>query len=318
MTLFKFKLFSKKSKKVVSFKGRLNFENMKKGDLKKLDQILSSKKSIEINLKNVEFLYPSSLVIILAAYEHLKNRGIALSIAIEKDSQVHHYLNYVNIEENISIPNVVERTAPPFNKEDVIPLKYGDTIRNEEKLARNIVELLEKHQAQDDKSSIDNSIIDGVSEILLNVKQHSDFKKYILLAQSYPTSKKSRFVIYDNGIGIREHMTQGDYEKKHSAFKNHISKSDYERMRVDDIFAILKAVEECVSATSYRDNSGAGLNFLLEEISKPRKGVVSIISGNGFVQWKRDEVSSYKLKAPLQGTLISMTLTGEGGSESQS
>ncbi len=140
--------------------------------------------------------------------------------------------------------------------------------------------------------------------------QHSGYQNYGFLGQAYPTSNRLRLVFYDDGIGIKAHITKRPYAETHVLFRQHISQEVFADMKKEAAnFAIEKASIYEVSGTDYVNNSGAGLDFILRTLSPSTNGVVTIISSDGYVRWvKGTKVDSFALPFKFKGTLIAVCI----------
>ena len=181
-------------------------------------------------------------------------------------------------------------------------------------MAIELVDLLKSEQ--DMSSQVEQEIIESIEEILCNISQHSGCSQHFLLGQAYPTSNRIRFVFYDNGIGIKNHIIEGGYNSRHSNFKKQVSQDIFnDIVNSPSNLAIEVASRDFVSATDYTQNSGAGINYLIEKLLPISEGKLTILSGNGIVAWRNGRKISCDMKIPyrLQGTLVSLTLNCEPG-----
>jgi hypothetical protein len=275
---------------------------------------------VMIDLTAVDFIYPSALIFLLSLNESLNNL-VQLNFKLAQKSKLHEYLCNCGFSQVYPIPPIPEGSFRHLvDKAVVIELQIGDEIPDLESKARWFTDLVNVGQTMEirfrDRSE------ESIYEIFKNVKDHSEATKHYLLGQGYPNSGKVRFAVYDNGVGIRRHLVKVKYQKKHPYFKDIISDSEFRKMRQEPAnFAIEKASIYGVSATKYIDNSGAGLNFLINDFSRPYAGVVSILSEDGYVSWRNGELSeSLSLQLNIKGTLVSITakgLTGEDGKSTE-
>ena len=284
--------------------------------LTKLEPIFSNKeenvKNIIIDLTEAEFVYPNALFLFIALKNTAIKKGTVLEFDVLKGSKIHEYLDYSGCCNEFNIkkfPSNEKRSIG--NSFGIIPVETGkeivDTEIKAEELANFLVKWQEKILPQ-----LETNLIDSLDEIFININQHSECEKYYLMGQYYPESKRVRFVFYDNGMGIKNHLTRKDYESMHSCFKKVIDKNQFECIRqLSANHAILHAANYGVSATDYQSNSGAGIHSLITEMMFISKGKLLIISGNGAVAWeegKTEPCFDGAIPFELSGTLISLDL----------
>ena len=168
-------------------------------------------------------------------------------------------------------------------------------------------------------SSVETEIISSIEEILNNILQHSRYKDFFLMGQVYPKSNRIRFVFYDNGMGIKNHMVRNDYDSMHGMFKKNVSEEKFEKIKTNPAnLAIELAAKNYISATNYEENSGAGINFLIEELLPVSNGKMCILSEDGIIIWDgRDQTVTYNgaIGYGLLGTLVSLTLDCDPGTK---
>ena len=295
----------------IVFEGRLNFENNPKEFFEKLEKFFQRRKNtnnndsvLMINVEKVDFIYPSTLVFLISLSETLE---IRLGFKIKKGSSVHKYMLYCCFSRFFEIPPLPEDSKMAFRAEDLLPLEISEQLQDTESKAKWFID---KFQQLKSDEQFKSKAIDATSEVLRNIQQHSKYTKYYLLGQYYQESKNVRLCILDNGVGIKSHLTRGKYTKRHSYFRQHVSKEDYVNIRNSPAnIAIEKSSIEDLSATKYQENSGAGINWILKDFSKPYDGTVTIISQDGLVQWNKGEkVESIGLPFELKGTMVSITV----------
>ena len=272
-------------------------------------------KTITIDLSDAEFIYPSALILLIGIREMLGERQISFNFKIRGGGAVHEYLTYCGFGDFFNqLPAFPLNVAKTMQESDVYRLQIGNMLGITNIVAEQLVDLLKKKQILSAKVEADT--IDSIDEILRNIKQHSKYSKYILLGQAYSNSRRLRFTIYDNGLGIKEHLTKELYSSRHSIFRQLISEELYKQMKSSPAnLAIEVAARYQVSATNYLENSGAGLDFLIRNLSVPTNGIISILSGDGYVQWVQGQkVKSIQVPFKFSGTLVSVAIDCVPGS----
>lgn len=270
----------------ISFKGRLDFEAQPRAFIEKFEKHLSKKKgkdtTLTVNLEEVDFIYPSTLIFLFGLLDVLKELNIYLQLKITEKSAIHEYMVYCGFSNFFRVPELPEDFEPTLKREGLLPLEKSDNLKNTESKAEWFINQF---------GDFDNKFIadarDATDEVLQNIRQHSEYSEYLLMGQYHPKSTNVRLCMFDNGIGIKKHLTRHSYAKQHKAFKKEISKSRYSEISGSPAnYAIEAAAMYCVSATKYEENSGAGINYIIKDFSEPYHGTVTIVSQNGFVQWK--------------------------------
>lgn len=297
----------------IVFDGRVNLLENTTDFIKKIECIFqkdSKNKNFVIDLTNATFVYPNVLLLFIAIKESVTNDKI-FELEIQEGSDVHEYLEYAGFCEKFDLDPFPNSQPKKLSQSShVFKLEEGAQIGNYSKKACELVDFLK--QSQDMSELVEAEVISSIEEILRNILQHSNCSKSYLIGQAYPTSKRIRFAFFDNGIGIKAHMTRNPYDNMHKVFKQHVSEQQYSRIKQDPAnLAIVEAAKYGVSATNYQENSGAGLNFLINDLSKVSNGTVTIISEDGIVIWKEGNESPFlqaKLPFKIRGTMVSLDL----------
>ena len=267
-------------------------------------------KRIKVDLTGATFIYPEALLFLICLRESVEG---TVDIHFENGSQPHEYLDHAGFCEQFNINKF------PLDQEKTLVGKVFELRKmqgsvNGHQMATELVDLLKSEQ--DIGPSVEQEIIESIEEVLGNILQHSGCSQYFLLGQAYPTSNRIRFVFYDNGVGIKNHIIAGGYNSKHPNFKTQVSQNTFNDIENSPSnLAIEAASRDFVSATDYTQNSGAGINFLIETLLPVSEGKLSILSENGIVAWRNGRKISCNMKIPykLRGTLVSLTLNCEPG-----
>jgi hypothetical protein len=264
---------------------------------------------LNIDLTNVSFIYPSALLFLLALGETF-GKNVSIKIFVTKKSPIHEYLNLSGFGRHFEIPALPDGFRPSMIPGQVLELESSSSISDENKKAHWFIERL--NAIQNLHPALTSNSVESVEEVLRNIKQHSNYTNWYGLGQVYPTSKKVRLVFYDNGEGIKKQLTKSSYSKKHPVFKNIISKNEYRLMQRNPSNSAIKAAAlKLVSSTNYKDNSGAGLDFLISEFSVAFSGTITILSGNGIVTWSNGKIlHDLALPFEIKGTMVSIVAQG--------
>lgn len=301
----------------VVFMGRLNIDEDIQEVFEKVIPIFQKPDSLEkvvLDLTAVDFIYPSTLLLFLGLREILIEKNVSFEITLVEGSKIHEYLLYCGFGDYFQLPAFPETVSRTMNGEkDVYKLELIDQLGDTFRRGENLVDMLKIRQPL--SPQVEADIIDSVDEMLNNIAQHSGYSKCIILGQSYPSSKRIRFALYDNGMGIKSHITRLNYSDCHPVFKRLVTENMYLKMKHEAAnVAIEQAARYSVSGTNYTRNSGAGLDFLIK-FSIPTTGTVSIISEDGMVKWKAGQmVESKVLPFPVRGTLVSATINCDADS----
>lgn len=301
-------LLKKKKTIVIKFPERVTFEHGDdKGFFDKFIPIINSQSGdlIIFDFENSKFIYPSVLMFMASLSETLDQRDNTYLCRLKENQELHEYLSFAGFDLLIKIPEFpVERKTLTS---EVIKLKIFNQLEPSEKMGNDLADLIISNQSV--SSAVEINLRDSLIEIFRNIIQHSSSTKTYVIAQVYPESKRIRFTIYDNGIGIREHITRKKYEDTHRYFKKAVDEPLFVEMKENSHIAIREAARYTVSGTDYENNSGAGLSFLIDDLSRPTNGEVYILSEDGFAKWKSGElIDCYRVPYKIKGTLISCVI----------
>lgn len=269
----------------------------------------SNKKAVIIDLCNVEFLYPCALIFILAFAETLK-KDVSVRFKLQLNGHIHEFLWRAGFGNIFNLAQFPQEFRSHFKEGKVLSLETGSEIVNTRGKGEWFADRLSEVRPLG--ITLDAQTISAIDEILKNVRQHSKFTTWFGIGQAYPTSRRVRLAFYDNGQGIKSHIAKLKYSKQHIAFRSEISRQDYLKMQKTPAnFAIKKAAIECVSGTDYKDNSGAGLDFLVNKFAREPDDLVTILSEDGLVIWKQGKIiCDLALPFSIQGTIVALTAGG--------
>jgi len=307
--------------KIIILDGRVSMDTEPKKFIDKFSDVFSTKdsyNSLVIDLTKAVFIYPSALIFILSLKEALAEDEIEITMKIEEGGELHWYLHHCGAAAYFSIPIFEKKEGVELKSEHstVFPLKKESAINDTNKTAIEIVSIIKK--AQDMTDLVEARTIDSIDEILRNISQHSSYSEYLILGQTYPQTKRIRYVFYDNGMGIKKHLTREPYDSTHNYFKNAVSRERYEEIKRSPANEAIKeaSIDGVTASKNLNINSGAGLNFLLKELIPVTDGAITIVSGDGYVQWEKDQIKhDFSLPFQVPGTLISLVINCEDNTQ---
>lgn len=273
-------------------------------------------KNFVIDLRKVSFIYPNVLFFLIALRETFKDKSVRFAVEVSDGGDCYEYLDYAGFCKEFGITPFPEDADRKLVMDaNVFHLENITSLTNYSLKSVELVDFLKR--SQDMSAQVETEVIASIEEVLRNILQHSSSDKSFLIGQTYPTSGRVRFVFYDNGLGIKRHMTQAPYDDMHPVFKKHVARDKYQAIKDSaSNLAIVEASRYGVSATNYNDNSGAGLNFLIKDLCSVSNGVVTIISEDGIVIWKGgSSIPFYNNSLPykIKGTLVSLDLDCHSG-----
>ena len=269
--------------------------------------------SYKINLTNSKFIYPSALIFLLALQESLKNQNVGLELQFQEGSPIHEYLVYCGISnyfDILDLPKNLPKTISA-NESNIYQIESGEQLIDTYCKSTKLVDMFKEQQ--DISFGVESELIDSIDEVLRNIKQHSGFTKYYLLAQLYPASHRIRYVFYDNGMGIKSHLTRNGYDSLPNFVKEKLKKQDYDKIAKEPAnLAIKEASKYLITGTDNKEqNSGAGIDFLLNNLLPATRGTVTILSEDGLVQWEnggKNITKDFYLGYKIRGTLVSIVV----------
>jgi len=295
----------------IFFKKRITFEHDSPEEFfTPFEHLFTQENVCEVvfDVTQSEFIYPSSLFFLLSIIETFKNKYIDFQIKLSVNSPVHAYLRYCGCNKFLNLPDLTDSSGDEFKDSKIFDIHQYDTLRNTERIAEKLTGMFVAEQPL--SPLVEGDLCVSIDEILRNIKQHSNFTNSLVIGQTYPTSKRIRLVFYDNGIGIKKHLTRYNYSDIHPNLKRFIDENTYNNIKASPANgAIEHAARYNVSATNYEDNSGAGLDFIINDLSKPCDGSVIIISEDGYVKWQNGTVEkSFSFPYRIKGTLVCVTM----------
>lgn len=272
-----------------------------KGNLYELLDILyrdEIEKDVILDFSDVGFYTPGPLMAILAAAKSWVDRGCRVRIRNWKNCKAFSYLNRMDFFKvcGISVPDDANRRNGVGRFITIQDLK-GMTEFDVEKLSADVAKCIAPDMAEaddPDDSGLFDAVQYSVSEITLNVIQHSMGKGF-LCAQFYPARGNVCIGIADNGIGVKESFRR--------------SGSPFFSDGMTDIQILDKALELKVSSKTHISglwgevrNAGVGLTFV-KELSRITQGHFFIASGLA----RHDGGGTKVGKIPYQGVVCELS-----------
>lgn len=268
---------------------------------------------VTLDFRSTKFIYPAYLVFIIAVAVDLRKKGISTTASFTRDSQLHEYIFHSGFDAYFRVA-AFTHGKESLNSEVFKVCKYSVGDLFPQRTSQSLVEFIKSKQAL--SSKVEGHLIDSLHEIIRNIVQHSSFENAYFVGQTFPQVNRIRIVFYDDGQGIKSHLTRMPYSQTHKVFQSEVSQDLYELLlssRSD--LSIITAAKLGVSATNYEDNSGAGLDFIINDICRATSGSVVIISADGYVLWENGiQVLNFPLNYSIQGTLIAVTMGYESDS----
>jgi hypothetical protein len=149
-----------------------------------------------------------------------------------------------------------------------------------------VEELLNRPELPDMSPALKRKITESIYEIFVNAQIHSETDFIYTCGQFFPNKHTIEFTITDTGIG----------------FKNRVNKRF--ETNLSSVQAIKWAVNEGHS-TKLGISGGIGLAILKEFITK-NKGMIQIISDDGFYQLDAEGEQTRQFSGSFPGTIVNM------------
>ncbi len=138
-------------------------------------------------------------------------------------------------------------------------------------------------------NALKKKLAESIYEIFINAKMHSGTDRIFTCGQFYPAKKKIEFMITDLGIGIREVINR--------RFKSNLT--------------AIQAIEwAMIEGNTTKEGVSGGIGFaLLKEFIEKNKGVIQIISNEGFWELNQNEISKASFEQEFPGTAINISVS---------
>ncbi|MEW5948687.1 MAG: hypothetical protein AB1711_04665 [Thermodesulfobacteriota bacterium] len=224
------------------------------------------------------FIDPFAITIIAGAIQgclRTKNRKIAY--IPPKDRKLKDYLSQIGFNSffHINGKNIHKDTSVELTQLMALRPLYIE----------KLIILIESKMSL--SKGMKDSLKMSLQELLINVFDHSRSNSgCFVCAQYYPNKMLIRLCITDFGVGILSTL-----KKKYKI--------------TSDIKAIKLSVEEGV--TSRPQSAGFGLTHI-RKFLKINKGVLTIISGRGKVDFYSNRVAEYNMAGAFEGTIVNLEI----------
>lgn len=233
---------------------------------------------VTINFDNLQYFELIPMTALLGKVYEWTQSGKLVFVRFNENSEASSYMQKMDFFNHCGIKlqkNLIDKSPETFVKFNRIG-SGGST--DSGKIANEIASCLAPEQANEtdpDKTNFFDSIEYCVSELMLNVVQHSRGVGFIG-AQSYPEKNITQIAITDCGIGVRDSFIQ--------------NYSPHTRRMKDDLEALSIALQAGVSSQSHIsspwgggcENAGVGLT-ILRYIAIASGGGFNLVSGCGAI-----------------------------------
>ncbi len=149
-------------------------------------------------------------------------------------------------------------------------------------------EFLSKPDFPDMTNHLKKKLAESIYEIFINAKMHSDTEKIFVCGQFFPAKHKIEFMITDIGSGIRNAVN--------NRFGTNLTAVQAIKWAVKDRNTTKKGV-----------SGGIGL-ALLHDFIKTNKGMVQIISNQGFWQLNNGKITTRSFNDEFPGTMVNISV----------
>lgn len=228
-----------------------------------LDENLEPRaRKIELNLTPLYFIEPVGVTVLCNILQWLwLIKGVNVSIHCDASAPTIRYLD----DSGFFILHLGQPLSPSAAVRDTtVPLELVSFEHSHQYINDRFSGWLQ-NRLRMNKDSI-ASILMSISEIFINIQDHSGQKTGCIFAQHYPNINKIKIAISDFGIGIPTAVQ-----------RQFAAPSDND--------AILKAVEMGFSTRSTPQNRGVGLPTLIANAVQNNGGNIAIHSGRGAVEF---------------------------------
>ena len=147
-------------------------------------------------------------------------------------------------------------------------------------------ELLDRAELPKISAALKEKMTEAIYEIFVNAQIHSQTEHIYTCGQFFPNKHKIEFTITDTGIGFKEKINQR-FDKNLSAVQ-----------------AIQWAVQDR-NTTKTEVTGGIGLAILREFIIK-NKGMMQIVSDDGFYEYGHQGEKALTMAAKFPGTIVNL------------
>ena len=244
-----------------------------------------------IDMGNISFIEPFALIYLSLFIRSLNEAGILLRGRHPKSQRVKKYLeaqNFWTHNRFMHRPQFPTTNLTSFNSiVEISPERYiGESIGDD------VLRVLESNPPRAYRNG-PYLVAELVSELVDNFAQHSESESAYCALQLYPQVKRLDFAIGDNGIGIRQSLSQNPL------FQGILAQPHSQ--------AALKALERNVTR---RHEGGMGLTEVHETVVQELGGQIFLSTGDGWVYSKKgdDEVSFGTQAYNLSGVQVEISI----------
>lgn len=244
--------------------------------IKKCIEAQKSKEQLIFNFAGTVWMDPFAITVISGVIQYCLQTRIITYIP-PKDIKLKNYLSQIGFNAlfHLNGKDIHKDTSVELKQLTVLTPLYIDAL----------IVLIDSRMRI--SKGIEDSLKMSIQEILTNVFDHSKSDSgCFVCAQHYPAKKIIRICITDFGVGILSNL-----KKKYKI--------------TTDIEAIKLSVEERV--TSRPQSAGFGLTHI-RNFLKVNKGTLTIISGNGRVNFYSNKIESYNMLEGFEGTIVNLKI----------
>ena len=245
--------------------------------ISEIDRAFYKREKIELDLSDVKWVLPCSVILISGKLMEILNKGAEVSYISPRDQKVKEWLSDIGFPlgkkpDGNTFVSIKHFSNNPGNKNQV----------NEE--ANGVLKKIENKIP----NSFGESIRYILGELADNMDEHSNFTFASLMAQYYPKKEYLDMAVLDNGITIPL-----NFEKNNISFR-------------EDSNAIKKALYGEVTTKKHEKMRGYGLKSCRDICLKGTKGELHIVSRNGVIILKEDDSPEFYDfdKVALDGTFL--------------
>jgi len=254
--------------------------------ISKFNEVCDYKESIiEIDFSDVSFFDANFAAIIGVYLERLEELGNIIIFSFTKNSEkVQHTLQRNQFLVQRGYPSLVDNfnTCVPYRK-----FRSVDAAGFQQYIITDFIGIEGFPKMTAD---LGKKMVESVYEIYVNATTHGQCNYIHACGQVFIRNpeKPLQFCIVDSGKNIKENVSEH--------FGKDICSTD----------SILWAME-LGHTTKVNETGGLGLGLIFEFV-KLNRGILQVVSHDGFYQFKGGNVTTTRLNSPFPGTIVNLTI----------
>jgi anti-sigma regulatory factor (Ser/Thr protein kinase) len=265
-----------------------------------IKQIDGTQEEVHLLAGSVRFADPLDICALRSLIDHAAENALQVRLECPGDSNVHCYLERVNVYDDLP-PNVILSTRrPPIQRralsEKLIELTRVRTSDDAEALMDKVNAIA---SGQFGRGTLATAFATAIGATAENAVMHSRSPTGALVAAQRYKGTGLELAVVDRGLGIPQTLTQNPRHRG-----------------LSDLEAVERSLEDGVSS-SPNDGRGAGLWELEAAVAASRDATLAIASGQAdlSLSWRGGVRTCNRTTPaePISGTWISIRL--EGGKE---